>query len=199
MSVLRRGLRRLATGLGGLAIRDDTPVGGDVAVVLGGAPRYRAPTAAALWRAGQVRAIVAVGGSRGHQEALRTLEVLGVLGVPAGAIHVLADDAPGTWDEARLVAATARARGWTQVVVVTSAYHTRRAGHLFDVAMGEGISVAVRPADDEPWRPDGWWRDPLHRRLLIAEPLKLLSWRSGARAAWVRAGGRRWQARRSGR
>jgi uncharacterized SAM-binding protein YcdF (DUF218 family) len=197
--MLRRGLRRLAVGLATLSIREDDRPDGDVAVVLGGAPRYRAPTAVALWRAGRVRGIVAVGGSRGHQEALRTVEVLAALGVPADAVVLLAEDAPGTWDEAQRVAAAARERGWRRVVLVTSAYHTRRAGHLFETALGDGVSVCVQPAVDEPWRPDNWWRQPLHRRLLLAEPLKLLSWRSGARAAWVRAGGRGWQARRAGR
>lgn len=193
MSVLRRGLRRLAVGLAEQVIREDERPQGDVAVVLGGAPRYRAPTAVALWRAGKVRGIVAVGGSHGHQEARRTVEVLATLGVPTDAVVVLAEDAPGTWDEAQRVAAAARERGWRRVVVVTSAYHTRRAGHLFETALGEDVSVCVCAAADEPWRADSWWRRPLHRRLLLAEPLKLLSWRSGARAAWVWAGGQRWR------
>lgn len=196
MSVLRRGLRRLAVGLAEQVIREDDCQQGDVAVVLGGAPRYRAPTAVALWRAGKVRGIVAVGGSRGHQEARRTVEVLAALGVPPEAVVVLAEDAPGTWDEAQRVAAAARERGWRRVVVVTSAYHTRRAGHLFETALGQDVRVCVRAAVDEPWRADSWWRRPLHRRLLLAEPLKLLSWRSGARAAWMRAGGQRWWAGR---
>lgn len=168
----------------------------DVAVVLGGAPRYRAPTAAALWREGRVAAVVAVGGSGGHQEARRTAGVLAALGVPAHAVVVLAEDAPGTWDEARLVARAAAERGWASVVIVTSAYHTRRAGLLFEAALGAGVAVALLPAADEPWRPDAWWRRALHRRLLLAEPLKLLAWGSGARRVWVRAGGHRRRARR---
>lgn len=189
--MLSGGARRLGAALGELAVREDPVAEADAVVVLGGAPRYRAPTAVTLWRTGHARRVVAVGGSFGHQEALRTHAVLRVHGVPEAAVLLLEEDAPGTWDEARLVARTARAQGWRRVLVVTSAYHTRRAGRLFEAAARGDFEVRMRAAADEPWRPDAWWRSRLHTRLLLAEPLKFLSWRSGARALWVRAGGRR--------
>ncbi|MEC7948206.1 MAG: YdcF family protein [Myxococcota bacterium] len=194
--MLSRGLEELAERLARTAVRSDPGTHADVAIVLGGAPRYRAPTAVTLWRSGAVAAIVAVGGADGHSEARRTAAILAGLGVPESAVVVLAEDAPGTWDEARVVARAAQEHGWSSVVVVTSAYHTRRAGHLFECAMGPSVRVSVRAAVDEPWTTGSWWKSPHHRRLLFAEPIKYLGWRTGLRAAWWRYVGARPSRRR---
>jgi len=182
---VRGPARRLGRFLGRAAVREDPLDRAEAVVILGGAPRFRAPAAVALWREGWAASIVAVGGSDGHKEALRTLEVLDALAVPRRVIHVIETDAPGTWDEALQVAALAAREGWSRVLVVTSAYHTRRAAALFTAALGPDVDLRLRVAADEPWRPDAWWHRRLHVRLLAAEPLKYLAWRTGAREAWV--------------
>lgn len=184
---MTRALGRLGSAL----VRCDFVETADAVVVLGGAPQWRTPTAVRLWSAGVAPRVVAVGGSRGFLEARRTVTALRRRGVPDDAILLVEQDAPGTWDEARLVARVAAESGWSQLVVVTSPYHTRRAGHFVEVAVsraGLATRVQVVPAPEDPWRPGEWWRDPQHRRLARNEVLKYLSWRSGARAAWVRAG-----------
>lgn len=181
---MRGPARRLGGLLGHAAVREDPLERAEAVVILGGAPRFRAPAAVALWREGWASSIVAVGGSDGHQEARRTLEVLDSLAVPRSVVHVIEADAPGTWDEALQVSALAAREEWSRVLVVTSAYHTRRAAALFAAALGPDVDVRLRVATDEPWRPDAWWYRWLHVRLLAAEPLKYLAWRTGVRGAW---------------
>ncbi len=184
-------MARALARVGGALVRDDLVEEADAVVVLGGAPQWRTPAAVRLWAAGVAPRVVAVGGARGFLEARRTVAALRRRGLPDDAILLVERDAPGTWDEARVVAGLAADAGWAALIVVTSPYHTRRAGHFVEVALrraGVVATVAVVPAPEDPWRPDAWWRDPQHRRLARNEVLKYLSWRSGARAAWVRAG-----------
>jgi uncharacterized SAM-binding protein YcdF (DUF218 family) len=180
------GLSAVARAMGERLCRHDEVRSGDAIVVLGGAPRWRTPAASALWRAKVAPVVVAVGGSDGHREALRTAAALAEAGLPEEAVVVVPHDAPGTWEEASRVAEVARDRRWTRVLVVTSPYHTRRAGKMFERALPDGVAVIMVPATDDPWTAASWWRTPLHRRLTVFEVLKFASWRSGLRRAWVR-------------
>ena len=58
--MLSRGLEELAERLARTAVRSDPGTHADVAIVLGGAPRYRAPTAVTLWRSGAVALVWSV-------------------------------------------------------------------------------------------------------------------------------------------
>lgn len=182
---MRTLIRKLLTAVGRMVVREDPFEHADVAVVLGGAPRYRCPTAAAMLKQQRVQQIVVVGGLKGHQEAKRSALILSEMGIPDLSVHVIERDAPGTWEEACLVAEEARQRGWKRLVVVTSAYHTRRARWLFQAACSADTQVCVKAAADEPWSPTSWWRSRLHRKLFFAEPLKAAAWRCGLRR-WLR-------------
>lgn len=158
--------------------RTDSFETADAAVVLGGAPRYRAPTAARLLRAGRVRVVLAVGGPRGAvDEAWRTLAVLRSLGLREDQVVALPAPAPGTAEEARAAVGWAVAAGISSLAVVTSAYHTRRAGRLFRRrAAPHGVVVRVVAAEDDPFTPERWWTDPRARRLVGAEYVKHALW-----------------------
>lgn len=108
-----------------------------VAVVLGAAVRpgglpspaleRRARHAAALWRAGEVRAIVLSGGLRTcpPTEAEVMAKVCRDAGVPTDAL-VLERAALTTEDNLRLARPLVMALGTREVIVVTDAYHAAR-------------------------------------------------------------------------
>ena len=167
-------------------MRDDHPDHADAIVVLGGDVHKRAPHAATLWRAGLAPVVVAVGGTRDQgslAEASKTARVLDQEGLPAEAVIEVDDDAPSTADEARAAVEAARQRGWTRLAVVTSPYHTWRAGKVFEAAAQGWPTVAMVPSPLDTYDPDGWWHDTRQRRLVRNEYGKYLLWRlTGATA-----------------
>lgn len=81
------------------------------------------------------------------------------LGVPRDAIDVLAPQGT-TAEEARALAALARERGWTKVIVVTSKEHTRRAGlAMRRQVAGRGVAIIMRASRYDEADPAHWWRD----------------------------------------
>lgn len=183
--VLGLGLRPMARALGHALIRQDRMEEGSAIVVLGGDVHRRAPHAALLWRMGLAPLVVTVGGTAGQgelAESAKSARVLVQEGLPASAIRVLDDDAPSTQEEAQAIARLAAAEGWTRLLVVTSPYHTRRAGALLDAA-APGVEVRMMPSPLDPYDPDGWWRDPVSRRRVRNELAKYLLWRTGLRGA----------------
>ncbi len=95
------------------------------------------------------------------------------LGVPATAIIAEPGSVDNTASEANLLRATVIAHHWTRVIVVTSKYHTRRAGFAFRRGLkGTGATPILRASRYDPFDPANWWR----------------------RRADVREGGREWVA-----
>ena len=78
-----------------------------------------------------------------------------------------------TLDEARAGAALARRCGWDEVVVVTSPYHARRAGWLFERAL-PGAEVSVVPTN-EPVRPSMWWSSGAETKAVLSEVGKIVA------------------------
>lgn len=96
------------------------------------------------------------------------------LGVPPEAL-VVVDQPPGsTLSEARRVLRYAREQGYRSVLVVTSKYHTRRAGYIYRHLAGDSMRVIVRPAREDAFRADSWWRNRAMTRRVIIEYQKLL-------------------------
>jgi uncharacterized SAM-binding protein YcdF (DUF218 family) len=97
-------------------------------------------------------------------------------GVPGDAIRFVSG-IDSTAMEAGIAAGLVERCGWRELVVVTSPYHTRRAGWTFQRAVGsvaEVRTVASAESFDE-W---GWWRT--HRdRLSVAS-----EWAKGIGALW---------------
>jgi len=103
----------------------------------------RVAAAAALWRAGAGRVVVATGGGTGPRpEAAAMAEALRARGVP----DVLVEPAARTTaDNARLVAALLAPLGARSVWLVTQPFHGRRAARLFRAA---GLDAHVWHIDD---------------------------------------------------
>jgi uncharacterized SAM-binding protein YcdF (DUF218 family) len=148
-------------------------------VVLGGETPFRAMEAAAIYKKGWASevwltqhgldeeglAMARLGIDRPTEE-ITNREVLEHLGVPTGGIRVLAERTVNTADEVRAVARQIGAAGGNRrvaaadrVILVTSKYHARRVRTLWRSLIGERPEAVVRYTPDDPFEPDGWWRN----------------------------------------
>lgn len=81
-------------------------------------------------------------------------------GVFNDSIRILDGKVSGTDDEAKLMAAEAKRENFKSVLIVTSAYHSRRALRAFErvlVASGTEIGIDHAPLTDEQPSPFYWW------------------------------------------
>jgi uncharacterized SAM-binding protein YcdF (DUF218 family) len=91
-------------------------------------------------------------------------------GVDPSRIRIVPQRARNTWEEAQAVKAYAALQPFTRLLVVTSAYHTRRAWGTFErVFAGTPIQVGVVPAMPEQARPARWWTTPYDRHYVLYE------------------------------
>ena len=97
------------------------------------------------------------------------------LGVPPDAVEVLGRAADSTYAEAEVVLREALRRGYHAIIVVTSKYHTRRAGEIYRFLAGGQLRIIVCPARDDDFQTDHWWRDRITTRRLIIEYQKWLN------------------------
>lgn len=102
------------------------------------------------------------------------LSVAAQLGVPAEAITVLERAAGSTFSEARVVLRYLAEQGARSILLVTSKYHTRRAGMIYRHLAGDSIEVITRPARSDGFDPHLWWRDRMSIRRVLIEYQKLL-------------------------
>jgi uncharacterized SAM-binding protein YcdF (DUF218 family) len=93
------------------------------------------------------------------------VEFLVNLGVRRERVGVLRLTESSTRGEARTVAEFMRRHKLQRVLVVTSAYHTRRALRTFQHELrSDGATVGVIAADEDTWaRPRRWWSRPYDR------------------------------------
>lgn len=93
-------------------------------------------------------------------------------GVPANAI-LTEETSVNTSENADNVKRIIDDRGIGSVIVVTSAYHQRRAGLEFGRAAGESVKVFNKPVQsDQQWSPL-WWATPTGWYLAVGELIKI--------------------------
>ena len=105
----------------------------------------------------------------------RAIRRLTELGVTPGSIEIIPGTVQGTEDEARVFARTAKERGLTSVMLVTSAYHTRRAKRTFERAAAGAIEfgIASPSAGHVMDGPCCWWLSPQRQKTVGMEYVKL--------------------------
>ena len=112
-----------------------------------------------------------------HHELL--ILVMQRLGVASEAIVVEPVVAPATeMDTSVAVQATARyaqSHDATRVIVITARSHTRRAALLLRRGLSRSAVVIVRAAPDDPFHPEGWWRDRSNSREVIMESVRWIN------------------------
>lgn len=178
-------LLRLA---GRTLVEDDPPRRADAIVVLTGSYPDRILEAVALYQEGWAPRILLcrepenAGFRRLRERGVRVPRVFELnrmvaeqLGVPPEAITVLERPAGSTYSEAEVVLAEMLARGWTSMLLVTSKYHTTRAGLIYRHLAGGRVEIIVRPARDDDFQPDAWWRHRPSTRRVVMEYQKLLT------------------------
>jgi uncharacterized SAM-binding protein YcdF (DUF218 family) len=102
------------------------------------------------------------------------------LGVPDSAIERIEGSVDNTAQEAARLHAVASRRGWHQVIVVTSKYHSRRTAFAFRRELaGSGTAAIVRTSRYDRSDPAHWWRQRGDMRFVLSEYEKLLAYRLG--------------------
>ena len=177
----------LLTHAGTYLVTGETPVKADAIVVLSGEVPARAMAAADLFRQGMGLTVFVSPGTISPVWK-RTVHELGVdlpddsemnrrvlirLGVPPAAIQRI-DEADGTFGEARALFSIAQRSGFTRILVVTSKYHTRRAGRIFRWVFGDKMNVQVIGSAYDDFDPARWWANRLDAYHVIMEYQKMM-------------------------
>jgi len=102
------------------------------------------------------------------------------MGVPAASILLDGSSVDNTAAEATLLSSLAAQHHWHTVIVVTSKYHTRRAGFAMRRGVrGSGLDIVVRATRYDPSDPARWWHQRADLRSGISEWEKLIAYRLG--------------------
>jgi uncharacterized SAM-binding protein YcdF (DUF218 family) len=161
----------------------------DAVVVLAGSSTYveRARLAAEVFKQGRAPIVMLTddgqrgGWSKEEERNPRFVELaaseLKARGVPEGSLEVVPGTVSSTFEEAQRVREYAGARGLRSILVVTSAYQTRRARWTFGRVFGAGpVSVSfesVPPGDETP-TPMTWWLHAEGWRMVAGEYVKMI-------------------------
>jgi uncharacterized SAM-binding protein YcdF (DUF218 family) len=82
-----------------------------------------------------------------------------------------------TLQEARAIGSCIQERHWTTIIVVTSNYHTRRAGMIWRKVMRKqnpSLQIWVQAADDPEFQAEGWWRHRIWAKTWLLEFVKFV-------------------------
>jgi uncharacterized SAM-binding protein YcdF (DUF218 family) len=160
---------------GRFLVATDEPVRADVVVVPSGDVLGNRLVAGArtLLETGSGRLVVFVQEGGIYDEQRAAEDFLDREGVDPEVVRLLP---PGssTAEEAGTFAALARRCGWRSATVVTSPFHTRRAGWLFGRALGFPSVVRV-VGNGEPFEAETWWSDDQATEMVLIEWMKLLA------------------------
>lgn len=158
-------------------IHDDGPAKADVAVVLAGDLNgFRVIKAAGLVRDGYVPYALVSGPSLfdGHESDL-AISYAVRMGFPAEWFVSLPHAGLSTKEEARIILPELRRRNVKCFLLVTSDYHTARAGRVFraaERAAGGGPEMRVVAAPDAYFQRESWWWHREARKIVLTEWLK---------------------------
>jgi uncharacterized SAM-binding protein YcdF (DUF218 family) len=157
--------------LGAYLIKADQPAHADYAVVLAGDARgYRIIKGAELVRQGYVRKALISGppGCYGVVESELAVNFAMRKGYPADYFVQFPHHALSTQEEARVLIPELRRLGAHSFLLVTSDYHTRRAGRYFR-QLADGLDMRVIAAPDEYFRWNSWWQNREAQKILYME------------------------------
>jgi uncharacterized SAM-binding protein YcdF (DUF218 family) len=161
----------------------------DAIVVLSGSTVYveRARRAAQLFHEGRAARIILTNDNQQSGWSVerqsnplfmeRAAAELKAAGVPEASIEMLPQEVTSTYEEAMLLREYALSHNLRSVLVVTSAYHSRRALWTWlKVFANDGVQIgveAVAPGEQTPG-PATWWLHPGGWTLVAGEYVKLI-------------------------
>ena len=166
---------------GRFLIKAGPPQKADIIVVLAGDGfGHRILTAADLIKEGYAAKALISGpdGNYGFYECDLAIPFAVRAGDPESEFIHFEHHGRSTVDEAQAVVKKLREMGVKRVILVTSNYHTRRAGNIFHRAAPD-LNFLVVDAPDEFYRPDTWWKSREGSKIFLLEWMKTV-------AEWVR-------------
>ena len=150
-------------------IIDDKPAKADIIYVLNGDHNTRPYKAAELYKAGYAPKVV-IARAEDSPAAMQGLiandtdisdHVFQLAGVPETAIVelMIPGGVSNTFDEASALQQYCREKSLHRVIVVTSAFHTRRARWVISKMLSPmGVETRMAPAPDAKYGPRNWWK-----------------------------------------
>jgi uncharacterized SAM-binding protein YcdF (DUF218 family) len=163
--------------LGSYLVKADAPEKADIALVLAGdSEGNRILTAAQLARRGYVSRVLVSGpsGIYGYHECDLAIPFAVKAGYPESYFLHFENDARSTQEEAHDAVARLHQLGVHKVLLVTSDYHTRRAGKIFRSAAPD-LQFIVVAAPDTSFTADGWWHSRQGEKIAFIEWLKTVT------------------------
>ncbi len=169
------------SALGHYLVRAESPVHADIIVVLAGDfSGYRILTAGDLVRRGFAPKALISGpsGAYGMYESDLAIPFAVKHGYPAAYFVAFPNDGRSTREEAIDLLAELKRLHVHRVEIVTSDFHTRRAGNTYrSLAAGSEFDIHVVAAPNEDFTPGGWWKSREGRKTFLLEWLKTIaSW-----------------------
>jgi uncharacterized SAM-binding protein YcdF (DUF218 family) len=167
----------ILAGLGSFLVKAAPPEKADIALVLAGdSAGNRILKAAELVRQGYVTRILVSGpsGIYGYHECDLAIPFAVKAGYPESYFVHLENDARSTKEEAQDAIARLRQLGVHSILLVTSDYHTRRAGKIYRTAAPDMRFIVVA-APDVSFTPDGWWHSRQGEKTAFNEWVKTLT------------------------
>jgi uncharacterized SAM-binding protein YcdF (DUF218 family) len=169
----------LFSALGHYLIAADTPIKADAALVLAGdSNALRIERAAALAEQGYVPKVLVSGPALiyGVSEADLAINLMVRRGHSAREFEAVHFQADSTEVEAERFMPELARRGIKSILLVTSDYHTRRAGAIWRRhAKSIGLRVTVVSSPDRYFTADGWWKSRSGRKTAFMEWVKTLT------------------------
>ena len=162
--------------LGSILVNAQPPEKADIVVVIGGdLLGNRILKGAELVRQGYAPLVLASGSGSiyGHFESDLAVDFAEHHGYPAGLFVSFHEPALSTQEEARRVIAELRRRGVHRYLLVTSDYHTARAGRIFR-REGSGLEMRTVAAPDPYWAGGRWWTNREGQKIWLYETMKTI-------------------------
>ena len=171
----------LLAALGNFLVKAGPPQKADIIVVLAGDGfGHRILTGGDLIKQGYAQKALISGpdGNYGNYECDLAIPFAVKNGDPEAEFLHLESHARSTAEEAQVVVKKLREMGVKRVILVTSTYHTRRAGNIYRRAAPD-LDFIVVAAPDEFFTPDHWWHSREASKTFVLEWMKTV-------AEWVR-------------
>jgi len=163
--------------MGGYLVRGEEPFRADMALVLAGDGfGQRILKSADLARQGFTSRVLVSGpdGMYGYNEAELAIPFAVRHGYPLSWFTPFPHESRSTRQEAEAIAPELRRLGVRRCLLVTSNYHTRRAGRIFRAAAPE-VEFRVIAAADRAYNPAAWWHTREGWKCFVLEWLKTVA------------------------
>lgn len=165
-------------GLGDYLVETSPAVHADAALVLAGEIRgYRLMRAADLVRDGYVPKVLVSGPMSwyGVNEADLAIQFAIRKGYPREWFEPVYIRALSTLEEARALIPEIEKRGVRKLLIVTSDYHTRRAGRIYRMNSPSSLEFRFIAAPDPYFSPNGWWHTREGQKIWFFETSKTVA------------------------